>query len=60
MGWLTAREAELTVSQNHDSTGVKRLIAAFCRVNGLSTPRADFTDHYINLREGDIIDGTSW
>ena len=35
MGWLTCREAPVTLSANHDAAIAAELVAEFCKVNNL-------------------------
>lgn len=44
MAWLTTRDPVVTLSARHDAAEAAELVGEFCKVNGLTEPRDDWTD----------------
>lgn len=42
MGWLTARDASLTIGKEHDCSEIPKLIEEFAEKNQLTEPRDDW------------------
>jgi hypothetical protein len=47
MGWLTARDEQVVFSASNHAAPAAELVVEFCKVNGLSEPREDWTTRLI-------------
>ena len=44
MAWLTTQQVETTVGSSQDCAPIVELIDTFCKTNGLSEPRENWTE----------------